>query len=321
MKNIYHEHFTKVDVMVHNSYLQRGALKTYAKKQMTERELERRKKYILEEVRVNKLLDGVPNIVPLWFYYETEYEWGLMTKYMNHGILNTYIPHYKTERCIVYEVVYPLLTALVYIHQNKIIHRDLKPENIMVHQRRIYLGDFGYSYVLEQDDDYASGLVGTLQYMAPELLHVFLTRETTSLKYRYEVDIWALGIITYELLFHRKPFGWSGYRNIAKQNPTNPTFIQNCLETPLNFPRFISESAKDFLQRCLDPNPTKRSSARELLEHPWVTNYLNSRGLSLEKCPLECESNPPSLNPKEASALKAQGVQRTSFSKNRCIMF
>lgn len=302
---IYHERYTRVDLFLHPKQQQYGALKQYVKKDMTEKDIEKRKRYIENEIRIHKRLDGVPRIVPLWFYYENEDEYGLMTKYMNRGTLGGLLYQYSHENCVLREVVYPMLITLTYLHSQGIIHRDLKPENIFIHHRSIYIGDFGYSYLLENEEEEATGLTGTLQYMAPEMLHSFLTKEPV--KYRYEIDIWSLGIIIYELLFHRKPFGWSGYRNICRENPTNPTFIQNCLESPLEFPHYVSLDAQLFLSRCLEKNPKKRATVQELLVHPWIVNYLRKRSsLNGAQCPIESGLMGATATARENSQQKPQ---------------
>lgn len=285
ISKIYQERYTTVDTYFHTQFEQTGALKRYSKKGMSPKELEKRQKYIDMEIQCHKILDGCERIVPLWFYYETESEWGLMTKYMVHQTLHTYVYKYHSEYCILSEIIYPLLKTLVDIHASNIIHRDLKPENLFLHKRKLYVGDFGYSYFL-QDTSSATGLVGTLQYMAPELLYAFLEKEN-HLTYGYEVDIWSLGIIVYELFYHRKPFGWSGYRNICATNPNNPEFILRCLQQELVFPHPIPKEAKDFIRKCLCNDSSIRPTAKELLQHPWIVNHLKEKRESYERCPLE----------------------------------
>lgn len=315
IETIYHERYTTVDKYQNIRLNQIGALKVYSKKGLTTKELERRKKYIEIEIECNKVMDGEKNILPLWFYYETEHEWGLMTKYMTQSTLGNYLYKYSSNHCIITEVIYPLLSALYRLHIRDIVHRDLKPDNIFVHKKQIYVGDFGYSCILHNSHK-ANGFVGTLQYMAPELLYSFIEQDH-SLEYGMEVDIWAVGIITYELFYHRKPFGWSGYRNLCETNPTKPEFIKKCLLTDLEFPHPISEDAKNFIQQCLKSDPYTRPSIRELLHHPWIVNHLRSKRDENEKCPLELNLT---QIPKEPSAAKThyKKHQKKLPSKTHC---
>uniref|UniRef100_A0A1L8DKU4 IkappaB kinase n=1 Tax=Nyssomyia neivai TaxID=330878 RepID=A0A1L8DKU4_9DIPT len=94
-----------------------------------------------------------------------------------------------------------LRKAISYLHDQKITHRDIKPENIVLKRengRIIYkLTDLGYAKLLDRQSLQAS-LVGTMEYLAPELLH--------SDKYSCTVDYWSLGLIAFEIICGCRPF-------------------------------------------------------------------------------------------------------------------
>lgn len=270
---LYNEHYTNVTLCVHKCTKQLGALKIYIKNKMSKRELERKQKDFQEEVNINFLMDGMDYIVPLWFWFETDKYFGLMIKYMNDGYLLKTMYDYNDEKTIVLKIIYPLLKGISILHKHNIIHRDLKPENIFIHNSHIYIGDFGYSTISDTDKS-CNTLTGTITYMAPEMLQKYINRDT-NICYGYEIDIWSLGIIVYELFFHVKPFGWSIYKNFSREDPTKPEFITKCLNRQLSIPKNIcSIEVEDFINCCLQKNPEKRSNINQLLHHPLIVNHL-----------------------------------------------
>ena len=90
--------------------------------------------------------------------------------------------------------------ALDYVHQHGYVYRDLKPENILLDTDGcVRLADFGMSKLLEHPTDRAMTICGTAQYMSPEVLN--------HRGCRFEADLWALGILIYELCSGSTPFG------------------------------------------------------------------------------------------------------------------
>lgn len=97
------------------------------------------------------------------------------------------------------DVVNQLCLAVGYLHKHNIIHRDLKPENILVGPGRLVkLTDFGWS-VYNPNHKLRSTFCGTPFYFSPELL--------SAQSYDESVDIWAIGVMTYEMLTGSNPFG------------------------------------------------------------------------------------------------------------------
>jgi WD40 repeat protein len=89
-----------------------------------------------------------------------------------------------------------ILAGLAHLHERGIIHRDLKPDNILLQRDTPRLADFGIARLLKTDS-YSANISGTLAYMAPE---------TFDGKRNERADIWAVGVIFYQMLTGRLPY-------------------------------------------------------------------------------------------------------------------
>jgi cGMP-dependent protein kinase len=94
-----------------------------------------------------------------------------------------------------------ILLMMEHMHNNHIIYRDLKPENLMMNtDGYLVLVDMGTAKKLKIEKRFRTNtIIGTPHYMAPEII--------TGKGYSFPVDLWSLGVITYELLCGKLPFG------------------------------------------------------------------------------------------------------------------
>lgn len=152
------------------------------------------------------------------------------------------------------------LETLAYLAENGVVHRDIKPENILLFSNNtdtdIKFADFGFAkFVSDLHED--EPICGTPGYVAPEILK--------SKPYGCEVDIWSMGVICYILFVGYPPF----YDD--DQNKLFRKIKDGRFRFHEEYWKNISLEAMDMITKMLCVNQKKRWTAKQLLEHPWIT--------------------------------------------------
>ena len=254
--------FAVVKEAVHIKTGKRFACKVISKKLMKGRE-----KMVRTEVSVlSKISSGHPNVVTLYDYFETTNNLYLCFDLCTGGQLVEWIcaqgkgKFHEPDAAILMKKI---CGAVKYIHDCGIVHRDLKPENLLFNtaneDAEVMIADFGLSRVIEEDKLHAIiEICGTPGYIAPEVY--------TRSGHGPSVDIWSLGIIAFYILSGYIPIN----RATTKQELYDNSMGDYSFE-PVKYWSNVSDTAKCFIQRCLIVDPEKRPTAKELLEHPWLT--------------------------------------------------
>ena len=204
-----------------------------------------RKRFEREAKALAKL--AYPNIVPVHDYGEHDGAPYLVMEYVPGGTLKqkseTPMPWLQSLRILV-----PIAHALAYAHEHNIIHRDIKPANILLSDLGLpMLSDFGIAKILESNEGATltgTGMtIGTPEYMAPE-------------QWNGEsgpgVDIYALGVVLYELVTGRKPYIANTPMSVMLKQVNDP------LPPPSQFVPDLPKGLENALLKALEKRPEDR---------------------------------------------------------------
>ena len=155
-----------------------------------------------------------------------------------------------------------IMIGLKYIHGQNILHRDIKPENLVFESSGyLRITDFGIAkhYVINNKKD-TSGTVG---YLAPEVL--------CNVNHNFSIDYYAVGIITYELMFGHRP-----YIGKTKHEVKHLILTRQANVDITDLPDGFSDDIADFINRLIQRKPKNRlgkDDINEVLDHPWLEGF------------------------------------------------
>jgi len=147
-----------------------------------------------------------------------------------------------------------MASSMHYLHERSIIHRDVKGDNFLCDrtsiedpQCRIVLGDFG-TVARGSATERLRGKCGTRLYWSPEFY---------KFDYSFKVDIWAMGVTLFVLIYGRFPF--RDERDVATK------IVRHSKGTPTE--------CQDFLDSMLEKEEEKRADSAQVLAHPWIAGW------------------------------------------------
>ena len=218
---------------------------------------------IYQEIEIQLNLDH-PNIIRLYSYYEDKENIFLILEYLNNGNLFSKIRKKKKlyeEESFNYFI--QILNAINFLHENNYLHRDIKPENILLdNNNNVKLCDFGWCVNLKNNETRKT-FCGTFEYMAPEIVY--------EENYNTSVDIWALGILLYEMLHGYSPF--RAKNNLRGEDEYKDIF-RNILKLEYNIEREdLSDECKDIIHKLLESDKDNRIGSKEVFSCSWVKKF------------------------------------------------
>lgn len=185
---------------------------------------------------------GHPNVLPLTDADMYDNQVVIVSEYVPDGSLSKWLKRHGGKAPTVeaaMEMIDGVLAGLAHLHERNIIHRDLKPDNILLQRNTPRLADFGIARVL-RSTSYTANLSGTLAYMAPEAF---------KRKRNPRTDIWAVGVIFYELLAGRLPY----------DEPDPPSLIAALsFQDAPPLPESVPEEVRNVVMGALQRNPEQR---------------------------------------------------------------
>lgn len=225
---------------------QRVTGRLYAQKQFKKASLTVHKRLVEQTKTERTILESVnrhPFVVKLFYAFQDQEKLYLILEYAQGGELFT---HLAQQRMFTEEVasfyMAEMILALEHLHRNLgVVYRDLKPENCLLDaDGHLLLTDFGLSKVAVGEDDKCNSMLGTVEYMAPEVIQGH--------KYGMAVDWWSLGALGFDLLTGAPPFQGQNHAKIKER----------IVKQKLAMPYFLGPDAKDLLTRLLRKDPNKR---------------------------------------------------------------
>ena len=215
---------------------------------------------INREINIHSRLNH-ENIVKFFSYNKGLNEVNILLEYCPNGAIFELINKEGFDEFQTYKYFSQVVNAVYFLHKNNLVHRDIKPENILLNGDKIKLCDFGWCCETNLND--RKSFCGTFEYMAPEIIK--------EIPYGKPVDIWALGILLYELYYGVSPF------NSNKQNEEQTKeVINNIMQNKLFFNRkSIAYDMKDLIIHMLENDVNRRYTIDEVVAHPWFKKCKN----------------------------------------------
>jgi len=229
------------------------ALKVLFKSQLQKSQVEHQ---LRREIEIQSHLRH-PNILRLFGYFYDETRIYLILEFAPRGEMYKTLqkqPKNRFDEQRSSKYIAQMADALRYCHSKKVIHRDIKPENLLLDMKGdLKIADFGWS--VHAPTSRRATMCGTLDYLPPEMIEGSLHDE--------KVDLWSLGVLTYEFLVGKPPFE-------AESN--NETYRRIC-KIDLRFPPHVTEGARDLVTKLLRKNPADRLSLDKVLDHAWIQEH------------------------------------------------
>jgi len=247
---------------------------------------------VLKEIEIYHLCRGQKNIIQLIEFFEEAEHFYLIFEKIDGGPLLKHIQKriFFTE-AEASKIIKDLAEAIRHLHHQGVAHRDIKPDNVLCVSHNspfpVKLCDFDLcsSVSINVSTPQLLTPVGSLEYMAPEVVEAFMVDDydddDEEISYDKKCDMWSLGIIMYILLCGYAPFsgncgldcGWDRGESCME---CQEMLFSNIKDGKVIFPEQhwdrVSLEAKDLILHLLVRDSNTRLDADQVLCHPWIVN-------------------------------------------------
>ncbi|CAF1365220.1 unnamed protein product [Adineta steineri] len=259
---------------------------------------------VFKEIDIYYHCRGCENILSIIDFLEDDDYFYLVFQKMEGGpLLNHIMKRGRLTEREASLIVRDIANGLNFLHSKGMSHRDLKPENILVERADslipIKLCDFDLGSAIRLNSNKTTPIttpelstpVGSVEFMAPEVVDAWRSLEGSLQMYDKRCDLWSLGVIIYIMLSGYPPFygtcghtcGWTKGEECEQ---CQSLLFERIQDGEFDFPdkdwQYISDGAKDLIKHLLVRDASLRLTAAEVLEHCWVKNSheLNERPLN-----------------------------------------
>uniref|UniRef100_A0A383W2H5 Protein kinase domain-containing protein n=1 Tax=Tetradesmus obliquus TaxID=3088 RepID=A0A383W2H5_TETOB len=241
-------------------------------------------KYVEAEI-VNHSLMRHPHVIQFKEVFLSRRFICIAMEYASGGSLFQYVQRQgRLKEAVARWFFQQLVVGVDYCHRKGVANRDIKLENTLLQDvprlplPLVKICDFGYSKAVNKSA--AKSKVGTLTYMAPEVL-ININRDG---KYDGKVaDIWSCGVMLYVMLCGKYPFDSPNATGVIAAPNDFISILERMVGRQYRFPPDASISAEciDLLQQMLLPEPHRRITVEGIMAHPWFNTNLPPEASSM----------------------------------------
>lgn len=226
------------------------------------------KEKILNEINIFKKLNNI-NIIKYYNYFLSKNYCYILQEYFNKGDLHNMMISIKNLSEINCKYYFKeICNGIKYMHNMKYIHRDIKLENIFINSdNNIKIGDFGFT--IFQSGNYITGKLGTIQYVAPEII---LEKSYNGFK----SDIFSLGVLLFTMLYGSYPLTDRPLDININEIELNSNVLNDIKNNNIDYnDNFkLSDNVIDLLKNMLLYDNTNRYSINHVIKSNWLNKDL-----------------------------------------------